>query len=52
LQPETPDTEYEKPRIADYGDLVELTAASGSGGYLDADFKAGTAWGDLTFSSS
>jgi hypothetical protein len=49
---ETPEIGYEKPRIVDYGDLVELTAASGSGEFLDADFPAGTKWGDVTFSTS
>lgn len=48
---ETPVTAYEKPLVVDYGDLVELTAGSSSGSYLDADFKAGTIFGDLTFSS-
>jgi hypothetical protein len=49
---ETPITAYEKPRIVDYGDLVELTAGTSSGNYLDADFAAGTPYGDLTFSST
>lgn len=52
MQQEAPETGYEKPRIVDYGDLVELTAASGIGDYLDADFPAGTKWGDVTFSTS
>jgi hypothetical protein len=52
LQQETPETGYEKPRIVDYGDLVELTAASGTGEFLDATFPAGTKWGDVTFSTS
>jgi hypothetical protein len=42
---------YEAPEVVDYGDLIELTAASGSGGCLDADFQAGTKFGDLTFSA-
>jgi hypothetical protein len=49
---ETPETGYVKPQIVDYGDLVELTAQTGSGEFLDADFPAGTKWGDVTFSSS
>jgi hypothetical protein len=48
---ETPITAYEKPRVVDYGDLAELTAGTSSGNYLDADFRAGTPYGDLTFSS-
>ena len=43
---------YEKPQIADYGDLVELTAAGADGDQLDADFNAVTKRGDLTFSNS
>lgn len=41
---------YEKPKIVDYGDLVELTAAGTEGDCLDADFSAGTKRGSLTFS--
>jgi hypothetical protein len=42
---------YENPSIADYGDLVELTAAaSPDADFLDADFPAGTPRDDLTFS--
>ena len=41
---------YEQPSIADYGDLVELTAQSTDGDFLDADFPSGTPRGDLTFS--
>ena len=43
--------EYEAPRIVDYGDLVELTAASVDGSSLDAGFPAGTIKGSLTFST-
>ena len=43
-------TEFEKPRIADYGDLVELTAQGTDGDCLDADYPAGTKRGSLTFS--
>jgi hypothetical protein len=42
--------EYEQPEIADYGDLRELTAASTTGGSLDAGFPAHTPFGQLTFS--
>ena len=42
--------EYEAPQIVDFGDLVELTAGNTSGTRLDADFPAGTVFGDLTFS--
>ncbi len=41
---------YEKPAIADYGDLVELTAHQHDGDFLDAAFPSGTPKGDLTFS--
>ncbi len=51
MQHEAPDTGYEKPRIVDYGDLVELTAQSGDGNFLDADFTALTMRSDLTFST-
>jgi hypothetical protein len=42
---------YETPNIADYGDLVELTAAADpNANFLDADFPAGTPRDELTFS--
>jgi hypothetical protein len=41
---------YETPSIADYGDLVELTAAGQVGDFLDADFPDGTPRSELTFS--
>jgi hypothetical protein len=41
---------YEPPAIVDYGDLLELTAASGHGDCLDATFPVGTKKGSLTFS--
>jgi hypothetical protein len=44
------DVGYEKPAIADYGDIVELTAQAEDGDFLDADFPQGTPRGDLTFS--
>jgi hypothetical protein len=42
--------EYEKPKVVDYGDLVELTAGQSTGTALDASFPAGTPFADLTFS--
>jgi hypothetical protein len=52
---DTPDSrypmEYIKPEIVDYGNLAELTAGASSGTHLDAAFDAGTAYGDLTFST-
>ena len=41
---------YDQPTIADYGDLIEMTAQAEDGNFLDADFPAGTPRGDLTFS--
>jgi hypothetical protein len=41
---------YEKPAIADYGDLVELTALQQDGNFTDAAFPDHTPRGDLTFS--
>jgi hypothetical protein len=41
---------YEKPAIADYGDLVELTALHQDGNFTDAAFPDNTPRGDLTFS--
>ena len=43
--------EYEIPTVADYGDLVEMTAAGSDGNCLDLDYSAGTKKGSLTFSS-
>lgn len=42
--------EYEKPEVADYGDLIELTASGSDGDCLDADFPASTKKSSLTFS--
>jgi hypothetical protein len=44
--------EYESPEIADYGDLVELTAGQNSGDFTDAAFPAGTPFRNLTFSNA
>ena len=49
MQDRKPET-YIAPRVVDYGDLVELTAASQTGNQLDANFPTGTPRGDLTFS--
>jgi hypothetical protein len=43
-------SEYEKPSIADYGSLVEVTAASFNGNSTDAIFPAHTPRGSITFS--
>src|SRR4051794_20575410 len=43
--------EYEAPKVTDYGDLVELTAAGSGGDCLDMDFHAGQNKAGLTFSS-
>lgn len=48
----TLDMDYVKPEIVDYGDMVELTAGTNGGNYLDAAFPSGTPRGDLTFSVS
>jgi hypothetical protein len=44
--------EYEAPQVVDYGDLVELTAGSADGCYLDADFPANTKKSALGFSGA
>jgi hypothetical protein len=41
---------YEAPRVADYGDIVELTAGASDGCYLDSDFPSGTMKTQLGFS--
>ena len=45
---ETP--RYDTPTIADYGDLVDITAGGSSGANLDASFPVHTPKADLTFS--
>jgi hypothetical protein len=40
--------EYAVPTIADYGDLVELTAAGSTGGHLDAGYAYGDVPGFLS----
>ena len=42
--------QYDAPQIADYGDLVEITAGASSGVSLDAAFPVGTPKNELTFS--
>jgi hypothetical protein len=42
--------DYREPKVVDYGDLKDVTAASASGSRLDKDFGVGTLIGDLTFS--
>ncbi len=41
--------EYTQPKISDYGDLVEVTAAGKTGGRADANFSRGDV---VTFISS
>lgn len=41
---------YEKPQLTRIGTLETITQHAGSGWALDANFGAGTAYGDLTFS--
>lgn len=45
-------TEYEAPRVVDFGDLVALTAGQSDGCDLDSSFPAGTPKKNLTFSGS
>jgi hypothetical protein len=41
---------YEAPQLVVHGSLEDLTQAGKNGGFLDADFSAGTPKGSLTFS--
>jgi len=41
---------YVAPAVEDLGSLPELTLGQSSGSRLDADYSAGTLFGDLTFS--
>ena len=41
---------YDSPRIETVGSVSELTMGNATGSRLDADFAAGTQFGDLTFS--
>jgi hypothetical protein len=42
--------DYVAPELEDLGAVAELTLGGSRGSRLDADFSAGTAFGDLTFS--
>lgn len=42
--------EYVAPAVEDLGSLQELTLGQSNGSRLDADYSAGTLFGDLTFS--
>jgi hypothetical protein len=42
--------EYDPPVLEELGSLTELTLGQSSGMRLDADFPAGTLFGDVTFS--
>ena len=42
--------DYQVPKVVDYGDLKDVTAANTDGNFLDRDFPAGTPKDDLTFS--
>ncbi|HEX6353456.1 lasso RiPP family leader peptide-containing protein [Actinophytocola sp.] len=42
--------EYVPPTIEEIGSLPELTLGGSAGSRLDADFAAGTLFGELTFS--
>lgn len=42
--------DYVAPALEDLGSLHELTLGQSGGSRLDADFSAGTLFGDLTFS--
>ncbi len=42
--------DYVAPEVEDLGSVAELTLGGSRGAHLDADFSAGTAFGDLTFS--
>ncbi len=41
---------YSTPELIVYGDLTDITQGGQSGGWLDADFTAGTLIGDVTLS--
>ncbi|TWE13458.1 lasso RiPP family leader peptide-containing protein [Prauserella muralis] len=41
---------YVAPAVDDLGSVPELTLGESEGSKLDADFAAGTLFGDLTFS--
>lgn len=41
---------YEKPTVADYGEITELTAQQTNGSHLDHTYTGGTPSTQLTFS--
>jgi len=43
---------YERPAVVDYGDLLDLTAGTSDGCYLDADFPVLTKKSQLGFSGT
>lgn len=43
-------SEYVAPEIEELGTVAELTLGEAEGSKLDADFAAGTLFGDITFS--
>ena len=45
-------TEYEAPRVVDFGDLVTLTAGESAWCDLESSFPAGTPKRNLTFSGT
>lgn len=47
----TTDVAYETPRIADHGDLADLTAGQAEGTELDASFPVHTKKSELTFTT-
>ena len=46
----SPQIQYERPEVVDYGDLLDLTAAASTGGHTDAAFPTNTPFTQLTFS--
>jgi hypothetical protein len=43
-------TEYEAPKITDYGNLAEIAAGTKTSGVTDRAFPVGTPTGSITFS--
>lgn len=42
--------DYVAPELEELGTVAELTLGAAEGSKLDADFSAGTLFGDITFS--
>ncbi|MBI1299279.1 lasso peptide [bacterium] len=42
--------QYVAPQLTVYGDVKKITQGNSTGSKLDQTFRAGTAFGDLTFS--